>query len=301
MTRKRGVVYSIIGATLSALGHSALRRVSLRDVDVDPIDAVAANVALDAHRQVGVDDSVDVEAAAARIARRRLGAARDAREDARDAREDERDGRRVVDAREGGDRARRRATARMNGIIARRRVRDSSEIVAMSPSRVVVSTKPLARRRTRSLSTSRRVRTSRATIDDDDAVADAFRKMYSPEADKSIHFGVFTRDVDPAAIPSDEERARRRSVAARELTVIDDEERGRRDDGGDGGERGDGGGGGGAASRSARLDSSESRSRFRCFSRSDSSDPRRPGRETSRRGDVGRRRFGSERNRRTPR
>lgn len=78
------------------------------------------------------------------------------------------------------------------------------------------------------MSTSRRVRTSRATIDDDDAVADAFRKMYSPNADKSIHFGVFTRDVDPAAIPSDEERARRRSVAARELAVIDDEERGRR-------------------------------------------------------------------------
>ncbi len=177
---------------------------------------------------MGVDDSVDVEAAAARIARRRLGAARDAREDARDAREDERDGRRVVDAREGGDRARRRATARMNGIIARRRVRYSSEIVAMAPSRVVVSSSQLARSRPRSLSTSRRVRTSRATIDDDDAVADAFRKMYSPNADKSIHFGVFTRDVDPAAIPSDEERARRRSVAARELAVIDDEERGRR-------------------------------------------------------------------------
>ncbi len=177
---------------------------------------------------MGVDDSVDVEAAAARIAGLRLVAARDAREDARDAREDERDGRRVVDAREGGDRAMRRATARMNGIAPRRRVRDSSEIVAMSPSRVVVSTRASARSRPRLFSTSRRVRSTRATIDDDDAVADAFRKMYVPNSDKSIHFGVFTRDVDPAAIPSDEERMRRRSVAARELTVIDDEERGRR-------------------------------------------------------------------------
>ena len=51
--------------------------------------------------------------------------------------------------------------------------------------------------------------------------------MYSPEADKSIHFGVFTRDVDPRRFRATK-NARRRSVAARELTVIDDEERGRR-------------------------------------------------------------------------
>ena len=153
---------------------------------------------------MGVDDSVDVETAAAvnraSTSRRRADAARTRERRAR------------TNAMVVASSTRARAeTAR--GVARRAHGWDYRastcavfvEIVAMAPSRVVVSSSQLARSRPRSLSTSRRVRTSRATIDDDDAVADAFRKMYSPNADKSIHFGVFTRDVDPAAIPSDEE------------------------------------------------------------------------------------------------
>jgi len=98
-------------------------------------------------------------------------------------------------------------------------------------SRVDVSTVASARRWSRSSSTSRRVAVPRATSDDDDdddAVKTAFAKVYAPDSNKSIHFGVFTRDVDASAVPDDDERASRRARAARELAVIDDEERARR-------------------------------------------------------------------------
>lgn len=96
-------------------------------------------------------------------------------------------------------------------------------------SRVDVSTVASARRWSRSSSTSRRAPRARATSDDDDdAVKTAFAKVYAPDSNKSIHFGVFTRDVDASAVPDDDERASRRARAARELAVIDDEERARR-------------------------------------------------------------------------
>jgi len=97
-------------------------------------------------------------------------------------------------------------------------------------SRVDVSTVASARRWSRSASTSRRAPRARATSDDDDddAVKTAFAKVYAPDSNKSIHFGVFTRDVDASAVPDDDERASRRARAARELAVIDDEERARR-------------------------------------------------------------------------
>ena len=129
----------------------------------------------------------------------------------------------------------------------------SSEIVAMAPSRVVVSSPQLARSRPRSLSTSRRANVG-ATIDDDDAVADV-QKDTRP-ADKSI-ISVFTATSTPRRFRATKNARVVRSP--RELAVIDDEER--ETDGGDGG----------AATRAARrlalgvLDSSESRSRFRCF------------------------------------
>lgn len=45
---------------------------------------------------------------------------------------------------------------------------------------------------------------------------------------KKIMFGLFTQDVDPAGVPSEEERGRLREQAASELAVISAEERQRR-------------------------------------------------------------------------
>lgn len=61
-----------------------------------------------------------------------------------------------------------------------------------------------------------------------DPVARLFRTLFPPNAGKSIAFGVFQRDVDAAAVPSDDERAELRRVAAEELTNIGAEERDRR-------------------------------------------------------------------------
>jgi hypothetical protein len=45
---------------------------------------------------------------------------------------------------------------------------------------------------------------------------------------KQIKFGLFTSDVDPSTMPSEEERARLRERAAADMSVIDDAERARR-------------------------------------------------------------------------
>ena len=181
---------------------------------------------------MGVVD-VEVEAAeAAAVARRRLETDAATRAVVERADEDARDARRVVDAREDGDATRARATRCMTrvdvwGVTSRQKSTTTMSAFART-SRVDVSTVASARRWSRSSSTSRRVAGPRATSDDDDAVKTAFAKVYAPDSNKSIHFGVFTRDVDASAVPDDDERASRRARAARELAVIDDEERARR-------------------------------------------------------------------------
>lgn len=62
-----------------------------------------------------------------------------------------------------------------------------------------------------------------------DPVAQVFSKvLFKGDSGKSIAWGVLQKDVDPAQVPSDEERAARRASAARDLTNIDDAERERR-------------------------------------------------------------------------
>lgn len=62
-----------------------------------------------------------------------------------------------------------------------------------------------------------------------DVVSNLFSRLLFPGGSrKQIFFGVLQRAIDPAAIPSEEERARRRGQAAADLVNIDDAERERR-------------------------------------------------------------------------
>jgi len=66
--------------------------------------------------------------------------------------------------------------------------------------------------------------------EDDDAVADVFKKIYVPNTGKRIKYGVFQETIteENRAKYTDEEKRRLREEAARDLTVIDAAERKRR-------------------------------------------------------------------------
>jgi hypothetical protein len=61
-----------------------------------------------------------------------------------------------------------------------------------------------------------------------DPVAQLFSSLFQGGSGKRIAWGVLQQDVDPAAVPDADERARRREVAASSLTNIDAAERQRR-------------------------------------------------------------------------
>jgi len=66
--------------------------------------------------------------------------------------------------------------------------------------------------------------------DEDDAVADVFKKIYAPNTGKRIKYGVFQETItdENRTRYADEEKRRLREEAARDLTVIDAAERKRR-------------------------------------------------------------------------
>lgn len=61
-----------------------------------------------------------------------------------------------------------------------------------------------------------------------DPIAQAFSMLFSGGSGKEIFFGVLQRDVDPASVPSDEQRQKLREAAANDLINIGDDERERR-------------------------------------------------------------------------
>jgi len=61
-----------------------------------------------------------------------------------------------------------------------------------------------------------------------DPVSTVFKLLFAPGKRRKIAWGVLQLPIDPAAVPSDEERARRRADAAKQLVNIDMEERQRR-------------------------------------------------------------------------
>lgn len=61
-----------------------------------------------------------------------------------------------------------------------------------------------------------------------DPLAAMFKVLFAPGKGRKIAWGVFQQEIDPASVPSDEERASRREAAEEMLVNIDGDERSRR-------------------------------------------------------------------------